>query len=206
MVEPAAKAWRPVSAWAGIPAAQRNGCDPMGVRVTLCEDRGQANVLVGAGKRSAFAAAAMAAYGVTLADRPRAFPGREVTFLWSGPDHWAVIAADPHIAADLSLRLARLAAVSDQSSSRAALRVSGPKVREMLAKGVLVDLHPRAFQPGDVAVTSIAHIGASLWQVDAAPTYELSVFRSLAKSFWHWLVQSAAPFGIAIEGPPAALD
>jgi sarcosine oxidase subunit gamma len=39
-----------------------------------------------------------------------------------------------------------------------------------------------------------------LWQVDAVPTYELAVPRSLAAAFWHWLVESAAEFGGAI-GP-----
>ena len=36
-----------------------------------------------------------------------------------------------------------VAAVSDQSDARLVLRVSGPRVRDVLAKGVPVDLHPR---------------------------------------------------------------
>ena len=64
----------------------------------------------------------------------------------------------------------------------------------------MIDLHPRAFGPGDAAVTSVAHVGVHLWQIDAAPTYELAVPRSLAAAFWHWLVESAAEFGGTIEG------
>ena len=41
---------------------------------------------------------------------------------------------------------------SDQSDSRLVLRLSGPRVRDVLAKGVPVDLHPKAFKPGDVAM------------------------------------------------------
>lgn len=208
MVEPATSAWRPINAWAGIDVLQIQTADDAGVRISLCDERGQANLIVSSGKRAAFAAAAAVGYGVELKDRSACrgtLQGRDLTFLWSGPDHWTVIAADPHIAADLVRHFAGLAAVIDQSSSRAAVRISGAKAREVLAKGVLIDLHPRAFQPGDAAMTSIAHIGALLWQVDDAPTYEISVFRSLAESFWHWLAQSAAAFGVAIDRPPAML-
>ena len=44
--------------------------------------------------------------------------------------------------------LAAHAAIVDQSHGRTILRVTGPKVRDALAKGVPVDLHPRAFTDG----------------------------------------------------------
>jgi heterotetrameric sarcosine oxidase gamma subunit len=215
MVEPATPAWRPISAWAGIDLLQIGlpqiqTTDGAGIRIALRDERGQANLIVSSGKRAAFTAAAATAYGAVLEDRRACrgtcrgtLQGLDVTFLWSGPDHWTVIAADPHIVADLGRHFVGLAAVIDQTSSRAVVRIGGAKARDVLAKGVLIDLHPRAFQPGDVALTSIAHIGALLWQVDDAPTYEISISRSLAESFWHWLALSAALFGVAIDGPSA---
>jgi heterotetrameric sarcosine oxidase gamma subunit len=89
-----------------------------------------------------------------------------------------------------------LASVSDQSDGRVVVRVSGPHARDMLAKGVMVDLHPRAFRPGDVAVTSVAYIGAHLWQLDDTQTYELAVYRSFGVSFWRWLLEAGAEFGV----------
>ena len=52
-----------------------------------------------------------------------------------------------------------------------------------MAKLCALDLHPRAFGPGSCAMTSIAHMNASLVQVDEAPTYDLFVIRSMARSF-----------------------
>jgi sarcosine oxidase subunit gamma len=78
--------------------------------------------------------------------------------------------------------------------------MGGAKARATLAKGVAIDLHPRAFHAGDVAVTQIAHVGVMLWQLDDQPTYAISVFRSLASSFWHWLSVSAEEFGIVVAG------
>ena len=114
--------------------------------------------------------------------------GRSGDLVWSGPDHWLFVGKERGLIAEIAARLAGLAAVSDQSDARAVLRVSGPRVREALAKGCMIDLHPRAFQPGSTALTSIAYMGVQLWQVDDAPTYDLAVFRSLAGSFWSWLV------------------
>jgi heterotetrameric sarcosine oxidase gamma subunit len=198
MGETTARDWTPVSGWAGFPMDPRRIDDRADVRIMLCGERGQADVFVNQESRSAFFAAAEA-YEVNLTKRPRACAGRNVTFLWAGPDHWTVVGDDPELAKGLARHFAGLAAVIDQSSSRAALRIGGSKARETLTKGVLIDLHPRSFQAGDVALTSIAHIGALLWQVDDDPTFEISVFRSMAESFWHWLQQSAAPFGFSID-------
>jgi sarcosine oxidase subunit gamma len=101
-------------------------------------------------------------------------------------------------ATDLSERLGHAASVSDQSDARAILRLSGPRARDALAKGLAVDLHPKAFGPGDAAQSVIALIGAHLWQIDDAPTYEIAVFRSYAGSFAEFIAASAAEYGIAV--------
>jgi heterotetrameric sarcosine oxidase gamma subunit len=99
----------------------------------------------------------------------------------------------------LRAALSPLASVSDQSDGRTVIRVRGPGARDTLAKGMPIDLHPRTFRPGDAAVTLVAHIGAHIWQVDEAPTYELIVSRSYAAAFLEWLIHSAAEFGVAIS-------
>jgi Sarcosine oxidase, gamma subunit family len=74
----------------------------------------------------------------------------------------------------------------------------GGRARDVLAKGVPIDLHRRVFWAGETAATTVAHIGVQLWQVDEAPTYDLIVPRSLAATFWEWLTESIAEFGYAI--------
>jgi len=41
-----------------------------------------------------------------------------------------------------------------------------------------------------------------LWQIDDSPTYDIAVPRSLAASFWHWLAESAAEFGLDVVAAP----
>jgi sarcosine oxidase subunit gamma len=125
--------------------------------------------------------------------------------IWAGPQQWLAISEDRAAPERLARALEGLAAVSDQSDGRAVLRLSGPKLRDTMAKGCPVDLHPRAFRPGDTALTAIAHIGVQLWQLDEAPTFEIAVFRSMAGSFWRWLSGSAAEFGLEVRDvSPAA--
>ena len=99
----------------------------------------------------------------------------------------------------LSAKLQGLASISDQSDGRAVVRISGPRARDVLAKGLPIDLDPSVFAPGSAATSVISLMGVTLWQVDDAPTYDIAVFRSLAGSFWKWLTDSAAEYGYTVE-------
>jgi methylglutamate dehydrogenase subunit D len=137
-------------------------------------------------------------YGIDLQSGPRRHATERLTVLGTGPRTWLALrqGGEP-LAPELSRLLGENAAVTDQSDGYAVLRLSGPRIRATFEKGLAVDLHPRAFGTGDVAVTTCAHIGVIVWQTDEAPTYELAVFRSYAGSLWHWLAESAAEFGLA---------
>ncbi len=181
---------------AGVTAREVTGC-------------GLASISVRRAQRDAFAAAARAAFDLELVAepaRPRRVAGRDMALIWSGPDQWlAMAAAAPQhgMEALLAPHLGAHAAIADQSHARLILRLGGPRIRDTLAKGLPIDLDPRAFGPGDVALSQIAHVGVQLWQLDAAnsdssPTFELAAARSFAGSLWHWLTSSAAEYGLEL--------
>lgn len=152
-----------------------------------------ASLAAAKGKREALAAAIQEKYGVMLPSTPQRVEGNGIAILWAGPDQWLVMAERTNgrdLEVELKPVVAGLAAVTDQTDARAILRISGPRAREVLAKGVPIDLHPRVFAPGSVAITHASHIGVILWQLDAAPTYELAVFRSFAQSLADWVEES----------------
>jgi sarcosine oxidase subunit gamma len=148
------------------------------------------------------------AMGIILPSRPIRAAQGSLAFLGIGPGRWLATLEQGANAApgrtawakSLAHNLAGCASVADQTDGYAVLQISGAKARATLAKGVTIDLHPRVFRAGDVAITQIAHIGAMLWQLDDQPTFAISVSRSLAGSFWHWLLVSAEEFGIAVAG------
>lgn len=120
------------------------------------------------------------------------------TALPIAPRQWILISKDAK-ALDFSRMIAQEIIehgyVSEQSDSRVCIRISGKYAREFLSRGCRLDLHPSVASPGFCAQTPIAQIGVLLHQVDAFPTYDLYLYSGFARSFWHWLGDTAKQFG-----------
>ena len=133
-----------------------------------------------------------------------------VLALWLGPDElWIVTPgpdpeSGPDMAAQLRAALAdRRGAVTDVSDSRTCLRVSGPRARDLLCKGMPLDLHPRAFPVGRCAQSHLAKTGVVVHLIAEGesaegPIFELYVLRSFAEYLWVWLEDAAGEYGLAI--------
>ncbi len=164
-------------------------------------DLALATVMVRRGAEADLRRVVTAAYGLDLPEAPRAAAKDGVSFAGTGVGQW-LAAAEGSAAADFVSRLRGhlkgLASIADQSDGRVVLRLSGERVREALAKGIPVDLHPRGFRTGDVASTVVAHIGVQIQQLDDRPTFQLMAFRSFSGSLWSWLTKSADEFGYEI--------
>ncbi len=120
---------------------------------------------------------------------------------WNGPNSWMIVCSDAEagrapgeLFKTLQDTVGDLGAVVDQSHGRCGLRLRGLHARQVMAKNTALDLHPRAFAPGQCALTSVAHMNATVIQVDDAPTYDLFVIRSLARSFAHAIEHACHEF------------
>lgn len=177
------------------PAARR------GVIVSDRDGLGLATVLARKGQSEALAQRMRERFRIELPHGPRRATARDIALAGTGPGAWLASCEQGGNAFAVSLReaIGDLASVSDQSDGYAVLRLSGLRVRDTLCKLVPVDVHPRVFNVGDVAVTVAAHIGATLWRLEdqtpGSPVFEIAVFRSFATSFWRALFESAAEFG-----------
>jgi methylglutamate dehydrogenase subunit D len=171
-----------------------------GVRLRIVFDRALVQVMA-RGHDDAIESAVREKYGIALPKKSVVARGPWLSFLWAGHRTWIAM-ADERDAADLEsvLRadLGPLASVVDQSDSRLLVELSGGKARELLAKLVPVDLHPRAFRTDDTAMTLVGHIAGQISQIDAAPTYELMVFRGFAESFLQDVMAYGAQYGIDV--------
>ncbi|MGH8137754.1 MAG: sarcosine oxidase subunit gamma [Steroidobacteraceae bacterium] len=142
-------------------------------------------------------------FGIELPRGPRHAGVGEVAFVGLGVGSWlAVSGGDAGFAAALHQAVADCAAISDQSGGYALLRLTGPKIRNTLAKLLPIDLHPRVFHVAAAASTLTSHMPVRLWRLEDAPggsaVFEMAVARSFAASFWQALVESAAEFGLAV--------
>jgi heterotetrameric sarcosine oxidase gamma subunit len=119
---------------------------------------------------------------------------------WAGFEQFYVVAdarAEGALYDDVKAKLGTLASVSDQSHGRIILRIGGPKSRPVLTKGTPVDLNGDNFPIGKCAVTQMAHVGVHLART-GDETFELSVFRGFAESFWEWLTLQSEEYGYQV--------
>jgi sarcosine oxidase subunit gamma len=196
---------RPLSALAGIAVPGRFG-KPGGEPGVVIQERvglGLATVAARKGQADALKAAVASAYGVDLPVSSRFARGASVSFIGYGPGQWLAVSeqlANEALARDLAQHLKGLASISDQSGGRTVLRVSGPRARDVLAKGLPIDLDPRAFPLGSAATSTISLMGVQLWQTDDTRSYDITIFRSVSASFWRWLTASAGEYGYEVSG------
>ena len=171
--------------------------------VTLTErtDLGLATVAVRKDQDDGLKARVREAYGLDLPEGSTLAQGKDLFFIGTGPGQWLAVSGtlqNEQLAEDLADRLKGLASISDQSSGRAVIRVSGPRARDVLAKGLAIDLDPRVFGPGSAVTSTISHMGVLVWRDGEAASYDIALFRSVAGSFWAWLTASAAGYGYAV--------
>lgn len=125
----------------------------------------------------------------------------EVSILWHSPDEWLIVtatSAETELANRLRESLGSMhAAVIDVSDSLVALRLSGSSTGSLLAKGCALDLHPRAFGPGQCAQTHLASALVTLHQIDDTGTWDIFVRASFAPYLWRWLEDASLEYGLA---------
>ena len=195
--------WRIADPWADVLRAGRFGthADEPGLMVTPLHGLTMIGVTAGRGAGPSARKRLAEVAAVDLPKGPGIARGSDVDALWATAESWTLI-ADQSFGLAGKLEQADLGADPvDQSHARGIVRLEGPQVREILARGCLVDLHPRSFKPGDAAATAISLIGVQLWQLDERPRFEISVARTFAANFWEWLESAALREGIEVREP-----
>lgn len=173
-----------------------------------CRIASAATLLVRRGQEADLAARVRAGFGLDLPSTATVAQGEGVLFAWSGPGHWFVLGREnpETLLARLEATCGTSASVIDQSDARVLFELSGPRVREVLAKGLGVDLDPSVFGPRAVRIAPCAHITVQLWRVDAGPRYRIAVARSFRTSWIEWLKVAAAEVGLEEREAIEALE
>ena len=119
--------------------------------------------------------------------------------IWLGPDEWLLTstteAPDELEALVRAVILPLGGAAADVSAQRIGLRLTGPRARDVLAKGCSIDLHPRVFRRGSSAQTTLGQAGVVLLALsDAGDEYLVLVRSSFAGYLADWLLDAALEF------------
>jgi heterotetrameric sarcosine oxidase gamma subunit len=156
------------------------------------------------GREAELAEAIAAGLGAAGPALGRAVAASRVTLMRLAPATLLATGAEVALLA-LARAVARdVAAVIDQSGGFAILRVAGPRAAAMLSKACRLDLHPAAFGAGRAGRTLMAQTPVVIHQVDDAPTFDMIVPRTLARSLVDALLQAGEEYGLSILPPETA--
>jgi sarcosine oxidase subunit gamma len=153
--------------------------------------------LRGDARDAAFISAVEGAIGVRLPTKPNTVTkGAEYEALWLGPDEWLIRSNEarrPELEGKVRTALGALfASVVDVGSGYTVVEASGDRVREVIARGCPLDLHPQVLQPGQCAQSH--YFKASIVLIPTAyDTFELVVRRSFADYFCRIILDAAEP-------------
>jgi methylglutamate dehydrogenase subunit D len=112
------------------------------------------------------------------------------TILRTGPHSFWFVGPEKD---DLGAHLAGKAVVTPLSSSRTRISIEGRAARDVLRKGVPLDLHESVFTPGKFAQTGVHHTPVLL-HCTAEQRFELYAMRTFALNVWEWLEDAALEF------------
>lgn len=148
-----------------------------------------------------FVDAVSGALGLALPTRVGAVArGADLSVLALGPDEWLLVRpaeVDGEPIFRLRTALGRMhSSLIDVSGNRTAIVLGGARARDVLQKGVALDLHPRAFGPGRCAQTLMARTPVLLEQTGDAPDYRLFVRASYARHLALWMIEAAREFAV----------
>jgi len=181
-----------------MPGAGHYGPKGMdGVRLRLFDMGGIATLAARRGAAAALAEAAKASLGIDLPEGSGTATANGITAIGTAPGHWLLVARE----GDLVERLAPLgphATTTGQTDGYAAFEVSGARVRDLLAKGVTVDLDPSVFPVGAGATTNVAHLNVTFWR-EGEETYVFLVGRSFAVALARFFLSSGAEYGLSFS-------
>jgi len=136
--------------------------------------------------------------GLSFPEFGRIAMARDTVVLCTRPERWLVLTTPAPAGAALSHwreACAGCAAPVELSSAFTVLYLTGSAVREVLARGCRLDLHPDAFTPGSVAATHMAQVSVTLAALPAG--WLLLSPSTTARHLREWLTSTAGPFGLA---------
>jgi len=173
-----------------------------GSAVTLSETRPGSIVQLSAwpGQDDAMRAVIKTVTGLAVGAAPGsgAVDESSSTFAFA-PGRWLVIDQIEGVGETFREKIgAELGTVCDLSHGRTAIAVEGEKAERLLSKFYALDFSATAF-PVASAKSTAHHDVFTLIQRTGADRFELYVYRSFARSFWHLLCASAEEFGYTVE-------
>lgn len=122
-----------------------------------------------------------------------------VTIMPSGQGRWLIESDDVQLENNLVKLLPDdIAAATGLTHGRVVVGVRDEKATWLLASGVELDFHLSAFPSGDVRMSHHHDIGLTIHRI-GEDEFDLYLFTSFARPFWHWITKAASEVGYRVN-------
>ena len=148
------------------------------VRVTEAETGSLTSVAPYKGQDAALSRALKAAHGMAVPAANRATGKAGARAIWFGNRMILLEGPEP------DAKLAKHAALTDQTHAWTTVRIEGTGAVDVLARLTPIDLRDGHFKRGHTARTEVMHMMASVTRL-GPQSYQVMVFRGFAKTFVH---------------------
>ena len=137
----------------------------------------------------------LSAYGIDkLPANGCSCSGDDLTIMWNGPGMWMIESQDhqpQQLISELRNKVEDCGAtVTDLSSARTIIRVSGSKAREFLMKGCPVDVEK--MEDWGVYSSLVGHFTVLIHCFENQ--FDLYVYQTFGKDFWNWCWHNSREF------------
>ena len=170
-----------------------------GVAIQLQADLGHIN-LRGSQENLEFVRIATSVLGQELPVIANTMSLGKLRIYWLGPNEWLILTSvdgTPKLVTLLREALqGQHAAVTELSGGQLTMRIDGPRVRDVLAKGCTLDFHPAEFEVGACAQSGLAKANILIGLIDEKPVFEIVVRRSFAQYLVLWLQHAATEYNV----------
>lgn len=112
------------------------------------------------------------------------------TIMRTGPSQFWIVEPE---AGTVPAQLGGWCAITPLTHSRVRIAINGAPAREVLARLVPVDVHPREFMPGRFAQTGIHHTPATV-HCTGENAFDIYVMRTFALNIWEVVTDAALVF------------
>ncbi len=141
--------------------------------------------------------------GIKMTNKPNTTEtGKKGKIFWLREGQWLFVTPAKTSAAIGEKLIAAVAdldsSVVDNSSGYTMLRISGEKARDTIKKGCPLDIYPKVFGPGSMALTRIMHADVLLHHPEDK-LYDLYIRKSFAEYLLRFVHDAALEFGVEVK-------
>jgi len=139
---------------------------------------------------------------VTKLDAPNAphtAASEDISIMQTGAGRWLVDGEAEGLEEKLRAKISdKNGAVTSLTHARVVVEIRGPKAAWVLASGIAIDFDEKTFPVGASQVSHHHEIGVTIHRT-GEESFDLYVFTSFARGFWHWITTASSEVGYAVS-------